>query len=276
MYRLIFVVIDGMNAREGFRNLGYLTGLIEWKQGGAYTVKSELPAMSRPLYETLQTGLPVYQHGIVSNATVRPSCRENLFSRAKQAGLTTAAAAYHWICELYDACPFDPRKHRFSFREEKGDRGDIDDGIYYWTDDYPAEACFADGEYLLNNKHPDYLYIHTMNVDNAGHIYGGESTEYGREIMKCDVALAELLSGWLKEGYSVVVTADHGMNDRGYHNGPREEERYVPLFVFGDGIRKGDFREQIRPQREVTQLCSRILGLTDRMEGEDIYFETLK
>lgn len=270
MSKLVYIVLDGVNANWGWKYLGYINHLMEQNLGGAYTVRAELPTMSRPLYETLQSGLVVWEHGIVTNDTVRPSKTENLFKRAKRAGLVTAAAAYHWVCELYDTCPFDPMKHRYRLEGKK--EGDIDHGIYYWTDDYPVEYTFNDADYLIEHYEPDYILVHPMNADNAGHLYGGESVEYGRNIMASDVCLAKYLPRWIEAGYQIVVTADHGMNAMGYHVGPSEEERLVPLFVMGDGIKCGDFRAEIISQLELAPLCARLLNIEPMRKGGECFF----
>lgn len=272
MAKLILTVLDGVSAKEGFQKLGFLNSLIEQGLGACYKVCAELPTMSRPLYETLQTGLRVKEHGIMSNVSARPSQSANLFSRSKKAGLTTGAAAYHWVSELYDAFPFNPARNRFSFREDKGEEGDIDYGIYYWNDDYPVQACFADAAYILKKYAPDYLLLHPMNSDYAGHKFGGDSKEYGLSIIESDVCLAETLPLWLKAGYQVIVTADHGMNVAGFHGGVSSRERMVPLYIFAEGIKKGNFKSKTISQLQIAPLCARILRLPDSEKEGEFFF----
>jgi predicted AlkP superfamily pyrophosphatase or phosphodiesterase len=50
-----------------------------------------------------------------------------------------------------------------------------------------------------------------------------------------DVMLAAFLPGWLKAGYEVIVTADHGQTDRGHHGGHDEEMQDFALYYFGKG-----------------------------------------
>ena len=73
-----------------------------------YKLECELPSLSRPLYECILTGVPPIQSGIVHNQVARLSNQRSIFHYATDAGLSTAAAAYHWVSELYNRTPFDP------------------------------------------------------------------------------------------------------------------------------------------------------------------------
>jgi predicted AlkP superfamily pyrophosphatase or phosphodiesterase len=101
MNKVILVVCDALRDDTAAAQMGYLEHLVEAKQASRYTVRAELPTMSRPLYETLHTGLTSSQHGITHNREVRRSNQPNVFERAVQHGRTTAASAYCWFSELY-------------------------------------------------------------------------------------------------------------------------------------------------------------------------------
>jgi predicted AlkP superfamily pyrophosphatase or phosphodiesterase len=105
--KVILVLSDGLRFDTAAASMGYLGHLVEAKLASLYKVTGELPSMSRPMYETVHTGLTVSEHGIVSNLIVRPSTKPNVFRCARDAGKTTAAAAYYWFAELYNRAPFD-------------------------------------------------------------------------------------------------------------------------------------------------------------------------
>ena len=69
------------------KNMGYLHHLVEKGKAARFKVKSELPSMSRPLYEVLLTGTPAFQNGITSNHVVRLSHEENFSSNQEKLGL---------------------------------------------------------------------------------------------------------------------------------------------------------------------------------------------
>ena len=229
--KVIFVVIDGLRDDTAAAQMGYLEHLVEHRQAERYTVRSEMPSMSRPLYETLQTGLPPYLHGVVNNQIVRRSIVPNVFEIATRHGRVTAAAAYWWVSELYNSAPYDPIAH-----------GEVDDpdcaiqhGRFYMSDSFPDDELFAQAERMIRRFSPDYLLIHPMGMDNTGHLHGSDSSQYCNHAIFVDQVLANLVPSWLERGYQVVVTADHGMNTHHMHGGSGDDVRNVPLYLLLPG-----------------------------------------
>ena len=257
MNKTIFVLLDACQYEAGTRNLGYLEHLVDYELGAKYKVRGELPSLSRPIYATLLTGLPVFRHGITSNGTVRVLNDESVFSMCKAAGGVTAAAAYHWMSELYNDADFQKEEDRI--RLQKG--GMIDAGIFYWADDYPDSHLFADGEYLRREFDPDFILYHSMGIDFWGHRKGAQSSEYESAIGNVDALLSPLIEVWRKEGYQIVITADHGMNVLGNHGGTDTAQRDVPLYIFSDAVKCGRFEEEYISQLCVAPLLCRLLGI---------------
>ncbi|WP_434763580.1 alkaline phosphatase family protein [Vibrio fortis] len=248
--KVILVVLDGLNYQVARDCMGYLNGLLELSntptsesdsqnnltpsqaklRATLYPMQCELPSMSRPLYECILTGVRPVESGIVNNQIVRLSNHDSIFSLAKAQGKTTAAAAYHWVSELYNRAPFDPVRDRFTHDETLN----IQHGCFYHWDHYPDEALFLDAEYLRLTYQPDFLLIHPMNIDDMGHKYGLDSRQYRNSARGADILLSNYIKGWVEEGYQVIVTSDHGMNDDLSHGGGLAEEREVPFFVIGD------------------------------------------
>lgn len=229
MKKVIYVILDGLGANTAFQNMGFMESLVEHHVASRYTVKAEMPAMSRPLYEVLMTGVPVYEHEIFTNEVRLPSKEQNLFLLAQKNGLTTAAAAYHWMSELYNKTPFNPVTDRFQSNADMP----IQHGIFYYEDMYPDSHLFNDAEYLRQSYHPDFLVVHSMNIDFAGHREGVLSELYSQAAVRADTILAMCIRRWTDDGYAVIVTADHGMGQARIHNGNTDLERLVPLYVAG-------------------------------------------
>jgi predicted AlkP superfamily pyrophosphatase or phosphodiesterase len=229
MTKVILIVLDGLRYDAARSCLGYMEGLVQAGRAEVRKVTCELPAMSRPLYETLLTGRKPVDHGVVSNGVVRRSGEDNLFARCRLAGKVTAAAAYHWVSELYVSCPFDRHRDRILV----DGAGDITHGLFYWDDHYPDSHLFADAEWLIRAKAPDFLLLHPMNVDDAGHKHGGDSIGYRNAARTQGDLLARHLPGWLNAGFKIIVTADHGMGDDGNHAGPTPAETEVPFYSLG-------------------------------------------
>lgn len=251
-HRVILVVLDGLNHAVGQHAMGHLHALCEAGRGHYHSLDCELPAMSRPLYECLLTGDRPVDSGVVHNQVVRRSTGRSLFDLAAAQGRATAAAAYHWISELYLTAPFDRTRHRFHEDPETA----IHAGLFYWQDHYPDDHLFSDAEALRRRHDPDFLLVHSMNIDDTGHRHGGDSSQYRNAARHADIALADYLPQWLAEGYQVMVTADHGMNADRSHSGTLEEERRVPLWTFGEA-----FARRPLERLDQTRLCGTLATL---------------
>ncbi|MGY5537290.1 alkaline phosphatase family protein [Vibrio brasiliensis] len=255
--KVILVVLDGLNYQVARDCMGYLNGLLEQHHSGSrmcatlYPVLCELPSLSRPLYECILTGVRPVDSGIVNNNVVRLSNHESIFSLAKSQGKVTAAAAYHWISELYNRAPYEPVRDRFTHDEAMN----IQHGCFYHWDHYPDEALFLDAEHLRRAYRPDFLLIHPMNIDDMGHKYGLDSSQYRNCARHADIILSNYIEQWLADGYQVIVTSDHGMNDDRSHGGILPQERQVPLFLIGD-----KFTHQ-EGQIKQTELCGMVCQL---------------
>ena len=257
MNRTIFILLDGLRYATARDCLGYMEALVVAGDAQVYEIRSELPSLSRPLYETLMSGLPPVKHGVVSNDTVRVSRVPNVFSLATAAGLRTAAAAYHWYFELNNRAPFSPE-----FRHVEDDPGNIRYGAFYWDDTYPDSHLFADADWLLRRHAPDFLVLHPMNIDDAGHRFGGASREYRNAARTASALLAKYLPAWRAAGYTILVTSDHGMSDDGNHGGPDVTEARVPLYTVGSDAFTFD-TAKAPEQTEIAGLICSLLGIAN-------------
>lgn len=253
---VIYIILDGLSDEVACQQMGYLFALTEARSASYYSLQCELPSLSRPLYECLLTGATPIVSGIVHNGITRRSNQTSLFDLARTADLTTAAAAYHWVSELYNRAPYDPRRDRFTHDESLA----IQHGIFYHQDNYPDEHLFLDAEYLRQQYQPDLMLIHPMNIDDAGHHFGSDSMQYRNQARLTDQILSEFLPEWIDAGYQILITADHGMNADHAHGGRQNCERMVPLFVIGE-----QFSHQPNLNIQQTQLCGTVatlLGIT--------------
>lgn len=227
MAKVICIVSDGLRDDIAAQQMGYLEQMVESEYATRYTVVAGLPTMSRPLYETLHTGVPSSEHGITSNAIVRLSRMPNVFQVLRDAGKTTAAAAYCWYSELYNRAPYD----RVNDRETDDPSLPIQHGRFYSEDAYPDTELFAAAAMLVRRHMPDYLLLHPMSMDFVGEAHGGTSGEYRRQAINQDAIIGTVMPEWLALGYTVLVTADHGMSDFGDHGGTLPSMRHVPLYI---------------------------------------------
>ena len=258
MSKTIFVLLDACGYQIGTDNLGYLEHLADCGMAAKYMVRGELPSMSRPMYDTLMTGVQSHVHGITCNEVIRRSNQENIFSLCKKAGLVTGAAAYSWFSELYCRAPFNKYEDRIQLPSKDGL---IDYGVYYWDDNYLDSHLFADGEFIRKTYKPDFMLYHPMSIDVAGHAFGKDSNEYASAIASMGYLIAGLIPEWLEAGYQVVVSADHGMDNKGLHCGTPDAQRNVPLYICSPVVENGHFEEEYVTQRNVAPLLCKLLGI---------------
>ena len=259
--RVVLIVIDALRFDTACTHMGYMQHLVERGVAARYEVRSEVPSLSRPLYETILTGTPPIIHGVTSNRTVRLSNQTSLFHLAKSSGKTTAAAAYYWVSELYNRAPF---KH-FEDRIQLDKDLPIENGLFYFEDHYPDSHLFAEAAWLMDQKEPDFLYIHPMNVDDDGHKFTADSKEYRNRVLAVDGLLSIFIPKCLEQGYEVIVTADHGMTNDGNHGGNTVEDRHVPMFVLSKQVKPG-INEGIVSQLQVAPLVCHLLDIESSEE----------
>ncbi len=257
MPKVILILSDALRYDTAVASMGYLGHLVETRQASLFKVTGELPSMSRPMYETIHTGLPSSQHGVVSNLVVRRSSQPNLFELAQSAGKTTAAAAYYWFSELYNRAPYDPVEDR----EVDDPSLPIQHGRFYTQDAYPDLESLHTAAMLVRRFQPDYLLLHPMGLDYTGGIYGADSPEYRNHAIHQDMFLSAQLVEWLTGGYTVLVTGDHGISADRSHGGTTPDVREVPLYVIRPELTgKGDSGVTLSQLQIAPTICN-LLGI---------------
>jgi predicted AlkP superfamily pyrophosphatase or phosphodiesterase len=255
--KVILILSDALRYDAAVAGMGYLGHLVETEQASLYKVIGELPSMSRPMYETVHTGLPVSEHGILANYIERRSDKQNIFQAATEAGKTTAAAAYFWFSELYNRSPYD----RIEDREVDDESLLIQHGRFYTEDDFPDIELFVTGGMLARRFEPDYLLIHPMGMDYKGETFGADSPEYRNQAIRQDAYLSALIAEWMHSGYNIMVTGDHGINADRLHGGTTPEVREVPLFLIRPGIRGNGDTGEIISQLQIAPTVCKLLGI---------------
>jgi bisphosphoglycerate-independent phosphoglycerate mutase (AlkP superfamily) len=109
---------------------------------------------------------------------------------------------------------------------------------------------------LVRKFYPDYLLVHPMGMDDIGHKYSADSSEYRRNAIHQDVALANLFPEWMERGYNIIVTGDHGMNADHGHGGTTPDMREVPLFLIRPGVPgEGDTGKMLSQLKIAPTVC---------------------
>lgn len=254
MKKVILILLDGLEYIVARDCMGFLKAMTNENLGRIYKVKCELPSISRPLYECILTGVNPVNSGIFNNQINRLSKEKSIFYYVKQANLLSAAAAYYWVSELYNKTPFDTILDRHIQNLDFL----IPYAHFYYEDTYPDSHVFSDGESLRVKYNPHFLFIHSMNIDDVGHKFGYNSKEYKNQARKVDDIISSYLKKWLDDGYNVIITSDHGMNNDFSHGGNLDIETDVAFFVFGD---KFSFDDCEVKQTEICGNICEIMGI---------------
>jgi predicted AlkP superfamily pyrophosphatase or phosphodiesterase len=237
--RLLLIVLDGVPWRNWARLMGNLEG---WRQNGeaqAWRMRSVLPSISACCYTSIHTGVPPQAHGVTSNIDRRRPNFPDVFSEVVKAGGKTAAVTHSWWSELFNRFPFDPV--RDIEYDEPG--GPITHGRFHTMSGEnrinqmtPSDMdLFATLTMLTERFGVDYGILHTCTLDSMGHRFGHDNREMDHAVYLMDTQLAVFLPRWRKNGYEVIVTADHGQTDRGHHSGHEPDQQDVALYYFGEG-----------------------------------------
>lgn len=269
--KVVLIVVDALRFDTACTHMGFMHHLVERKIAARYKVCSEVPSLSRPLYETILTGTPPIVHGVTSNMTVRLSTQNSLFHLAKENGLSTAAAAYYWVSELYNRAPFVHMEDRLQLDTQLP----IENGLFYFEDHYPDSHLFTEAAWLMDQKQPDFLYIHPMNVDDDGHKFTADSAQYRNRVLAVDALLSLFIPKCLAQGYEVIVTADHGMTSDGNHGGTTAEDRHVPMFVISNYVKAG-INDEIVSQLQIAPLCCYLLNIEPSDEMVPLLLEGMQ
>ena len=263
MKKVCLIIIDGLRDDTARKACTYLMAEVANRRARLWTMEACLPTISAPVYETLHTGRAPSEHGLLDNESIRPSHDPSVFSEVKAAGGTSAVVGHCYFHTLFGGSPFDPFKHI----EVNDPNAPIAYSRYYSMDGYDAENAVQPAEVdlcaqawtLAKRYAPNYLLLHSSSCDTLGHAHTGLGAGYERQAQKVDAALGQLIPRLIAEGYQILVTADHGMDESGNHGGDADCLRHVPFFAFTEQLRAAP--GMLLDQRSLAPTILRLVGL---------------
>ena len=125
---------------------------------------------------------------------------------------------------------------------------------YYEGDEDTSEIL----EQWLSEDTHNVITAHYSGPDKVGHRWGIVGQEYKEKIHDIDVELSRILP-LVPNGWTTIVTADHGMTDVGSHGSAEDVTRDVSAFIFGPDIVPNT--RISGHQRDVPALMSTVLEL---------------
>jgi predicted AlkP superfamily pyrophosphatase or phosphodiesterase len=237
--KLLLIVLDGLPWRNWRKFMGNLEGWVQSGEARVWKMRSVLPSTSASCYASIHTGVSPQVHGVVSNETLFRVAQPDIFSEVTKAGGKTGAVTHSFWSIFFNRAPFD--LVRDIEYDEPG--GPITHGRFHTMTGYnhknqmtPSDIDLFATLTMLTERHGiDYGLLHTCTLDSMGHRYGHDCGEMDQALFLMDAQLAAFLPRWLRAGYEVIVTADHGQTDRGHHGGHDDEMQDFALYHFGNG-----------------------------------------
>ena len=109
--------------------------------------------------------------------------------------------------------------------------------IYYLRAETLVDDTFVArlAAHLKKEAPPDFLVLHLVGLDHAGHRHGVTSAKYA-DVARRVAGHVERVVGLLPADTTVLLTSDYGATDSGGHGGGSEAETTAPLFAFGGGV----------------------------------------
>jgi len=198
-----------------------------------------LPCISASCYASIHTGVPAQEHGCTGNRNVFRLSQPDIFSQVRQAGGVTAAVTHSFWSAFFNRAPFDPDR---DIEYDEPDSPSINHGRFYTMDGYgsvnqmtPSDAdLFAPVTNLAHRFGFDYGILHASTLDSMGHRFFHDCQEMDHACLVMDEMLAPYIVKWRAMGYEVIVTADHGQDERGHHGGHSALQQDFALYYFGE------------------------------------------
>ncbi|MDQ3948727.1 MAG: ectonucleotide pyrophosphatase/phosphodiesterase [Gemmatimonadota bacterium] len=200
---------------------------------GSYAPDAQtiLPSTTLPSHTSMLTGVDPAAHGITWNTDEtadRGYVRvPTVFGLARAAGLRTAAFfGKSKLNHIHSPATLD-YVHAFDSRLP-------------WRGSGGHTARLV-GRHLEQVR-PNLLFVHLIEADYAGHLFGWMGRLYGQAVLEADAAVGALLvhadEHFGRGQYIVILTADHGGHGL-THGTDLAEDTTIPWIVWGEGVRAG-------------------------------------
>lgn len=235
---LAFLLVDGLRSTAE----AHLINIRDAMQSGnmqGWNVQAARPTLSYPNYATIISGEEPSVHGLLNNKVRDRIGREHMLQKIANAGKIVAVVGFDWWRCL------------------------IGDGPWHLTtyaaEDTPDSWVYHQARLVATKLQPDFLLVHSLGVDYAGHLRGADSVDYLESARTIDLLIYNFEKFWSSEfGGKILVGSDHGMRgDRG-HGGDSAEETNI-RYYFNGKIKTED--RPLRFQSDIRRFIERYLGV---------------
>ncbi len=238
--KLLLIILDGVPLRNFSRLFGNLEGWVDEGSAQKWAIRAVLPSISASCYASIHTGVSPQEHGCTGNGNVFRLKEPDVFSAVRAGGGVTGAVAHSFWSQFFNRHPFDFVR---DVEYDEPDSETINHGRFHTMTGYGAANQMTPSDVDLFGTLTnlclrfglDYGMLHTCTLDSMGHRFQHESHEMDHACFVMDEMLAPFIPRWRQMGYEVIVTADHGQDDRGHHGGRSDFQQLSALYYFGEG-----------------------------------------
>ena len=251
--KLLLIILDGVPYRNFRRLFGNLEGWVASGEARVWKHRAVLPSISASCYASIHTGVTPQEHGCTGNGNVFRLKQDDVFAQIRKAGGTTGAVAHSFWSQFFNRSPFDVVR---DIEYDEPDSMTINHGRFHTMTGYglinqmtPSDVdLFGTLTNLCGRFDLNYCMLHTCTLDSMGHRFYHDCQEMDHACAVMDEMLAPFIHRWREMGYEIIVTADHGQDDRGHHGGrdPLQQETALYYFGGGEGPGEGDVIDQLQ------------------------------
>jgi hypothetical protein len=225
--QVVAIVVDGLRVDTAADEtiMPFLSELRQ--QGASAVVHSGLPSYSAPSWSVLVTGAwPDISDGPAMNPTDLESyylwTQDNIYASANRAGLSSALAGHDYFKFLVPANYLTDA----AFTQEETDPAD-------------QKNAAAAVRFIQSGKY-QYVYVHLLQVDYAGHYEGGPiDPHWNAAATRVDGLIKQVVGSLDLSKDTVIIYSDHGQIKAGGHGGQDPEVMVQPFIMAGAGIKPG-------------------------------------
>jgi len=236
--KLLLIILDGVPWRNWRRLFGNLEGWVDNGDARVWKVRAVLPSISASCYASIHTGVAPAVHGCTGNGNVFRLKEKDVFAQVRAGGGVTGAVAHSFWSQFFNRHPFDYVR---DIEYDEPDSDTINHGRFHTMTGYglinqmtPSDVdLFGTLTNLSLRFGLNYGMLHTCTLDSMGHRFFHDCQEMDHACAVMDEMLAPFIPQWLGAGYEVIVTADHGQDERGHHGGRSALQQEAALYYFG-------------------------------------------
>ncbi len=250
MEKVVLVLVDGMRP-DGMLQCEhpYVKALTE-KSAYTFDARTVMPSVTLPCHMSLVHSVDPDRHNTLTNTYV-PQVRPIV-------GLFDQLAKHEKKCGFFNQ--WEPLRVLYS-------HGYMHTYVCYnltmqTNTDVSITETAVD---YIKREQPDFTFIYLGETDEVGHAHGWMGKAYLAAIHNAWDCI-EKIHAALPEGYTLMVTADHGGHDR-MHGTEMPEDMTIPLYCCGEKFPAGEVLNQVSI-KDIAPTIAALMGVPCVKEWE--------